>query len=132
MDKRASPFEYRDRGALGEDDMSMMIAALLAAGAAQAPAPATELSDARCVAAFLVMVDEGKSDDDKQAATVGAVYFAGKLYGRNPNIDLTAALRGAEDEVGNNLKAELTRCGAELTTMGTAMTTAGNALQKKP
>jgi len=112
--------------------MSMMMAALLAAGAGQAAMPATELSDTRCVAAFAMMVDQATGDDVKQGATTGLVYFVGKLYGRNPGIDLTAALRPVSDDVGKNLKTELTRCGAELTAVSAAMTAAGNALQAKP
>lgn len=88
---------------------------------------ATEAHDARCLAAisYLIGVDNEKSKDLVPLAT----YFAGKLYGRNPAIDLTATLKGnLVNATEDDLRGAVPGCAAELERAGTAMKTAGAAL----
>lgn len=110
------------------------IALLVLGSAAQAgqQAPATtEDSDARCLAVFSIAA----GSDDKEAqegGKVGAVYFAGKLRGRNPSIDFETALRRVFPALDANATKDRERCVAELRSAGAALTTAGAALQQKP
>lgn len=88
---------------------------------------APEANDARCLAAisYLIGVDNQKAKDLVPLAT----YFAGKLYGRNPAIDLTATLK--DNLVGvteSALRSAVPRCAAELERAGEAMKGAGAAL----
>jgi hypothetical protein len=109
--------------------------ALLALGSAaqaaqQAPAT-TEESDARCLAVFsAAAASEDKAAQD--GGKVGAIYFAGKLRGRNPSVDFETVLRRAFPSLEANSAQDGKRCVAELQSMGAAMTAAGAALQKKP
>jgi hypothetical protein len=102
--------------------------------AAQTPAPiaqSTEASDARCLAVFATLVAKG-DPDTLQGARTGTLLFAGKLFGRNPSVNLEQVLRTAAASLGADPTSDLTRCAAEMTTIGNAMTTAGNALQATP
>lgn len=108
----------------------MFIAFLLQAAAVAAPLP-PERADARCLAAFGMLVNQ--SDETVQrAGQLGAVYFYGKLLGRNPGIDLRTAIEAAAKAVGPNAKAELTRCGSELDRAGTTMQAVGSAMAPEP
>jgi enamine deaminase RidA (YjgF/YER057c/UK114 family) len=91
----------------------------------------TEDSDARCFVAIAMLPS---SDDParQQATRTGSMLFVGKLLGRNPSIDLEAAMRKATAEIGSNLDAELKRCGGEMQAIGASVTSAGMAMQKKP
>ena len=111
-----------------------MIAAtlLLLAQAAPAAAPVTppvspQVADARCVAAFGILGTDAK-DDVVRAAQMGALFFYGKLLGRDPAIDLPAAMVAATGSARGNQKAELARCGAELQRSGEAMQAVGQAM----
>lgn len=105
----------------------MIAALLLLAQAAPAATVTPEQADARCLAAFAAM---GSSDrEDLQRATqLGALYFYGKLLGRNPGVDLQTVLTGAVAAVGKDFRPELTRCGGELERSGRAMRAAGQAM----
>jgi hypothetical protein len=108
--------------------------ALLGLGAAaqagqQTPAT-TEESDARCLAVFS-MAAGGTDTDAQEGGKIGAVFFAGKLRGRNPSVDFETVVRRALPAVEANTTADSARCVAELRAAGTALTAAGAALQKK-
>jgi hypothetical protein len=96
--------------------------------AAQA-APSTEASDARCLAVLSLIVASGDKET-LQAAQTGSFIFVGKLLGRNPSIDLEAAMRTASAAMGENTRPDLVRCGAEITAIGQTMSRVGEALQK--
>lgn len=106
----------------------MLLALALALAAAPIPAVATEASDARCLASISYLIGIAKEEQSKDL-TIVAIYFAGKLYGRNPAIDLTATLKaivaGASE---NDLRAEAPRCATELATAGEALQAAGTAI----
>ena len=110
-----------------------MIAALLALAQATAPVPAAspavtpERADARCLAAFGLLVKDPKPEVQR-ASQMGALFFYGKLLGRNPRIDLRAAMLDAATLTGAQAQAELQRCGTELQRSGEAMQAVGAAL----
>jgi hypothetical protein len=91
----------------------------------------TEDIDARCLVAIFMLASEG--DPTRQQATQnGSMLFVGKLLGRNPSINLEAAMRKAIAEIGSNVNVELKRCGGEMQGIGAAVASAGAAMQKKP
>lgn len=109
----------------------MIAALLLLAQAAPAAAVTPEQADARCIAAFATMASSGK-DPVQRAAQLGALYFYGKLIGRNPQLDLQTAMTAAAKAVGGNPRPELTRCGGELEQSGRAMQAVGQAMGGGP
>ena len=113
-----------------------MIAAtvLMLVQATATPVPAApaapispERGDARCLAAFGLLANEPKPELQR-ASQMGALFFYGKLLGRNPRIDLRAAMMEAATVAGPQVKAELQRCGGELQRSGEAMQAVGAAL----
>lgn len=117
---------------------ALTLASLLLAQAAPAttpsPAPAAsvqagnEATDTRCLVAFAAIGSQQLTPAQAEAAKLGALYFYGRLVGRNPRIDLAAAMRGAAKPVETQLRPELTRCGGELGAAGGAMQAASRSL----
>jgi hypothetical protein len=65
----------------------------------------------------------------KEAGTKAALYFAGKLLGREPGLDLSAVAKTeivAMEKIDR--QAGYTRCGAELQLTGVKLQAAGAAL----
>ena len=112
-----------------------MIAALFAlAQAATAPPPiyvptpvSPERADARCLAAFGMLASDPKPDVQR-ASQMGALFFYGKVLGRNPRVDLKAAMLEAAAMPAAQMQGELQRCGGELQRSGEAMQSVGTAL----
>lgn len=101
-----------------------------------APTPATpslatavspQTADARCMAAFSVLGTDAKTPEILRAAQMGALFFYGKVLGRNPAINLPATMIDAMRTARATQKAELARCGAELQRSGEAMQVVGQA-----
>jgi hypothetical protein len=113
--------------------MPMFAAALFAlvqaaASPAAAPVPVSpERADARCLAAFGMLATDTKADVQR-ASQMGALFFYGKLVGRNPRVDLKAVMLDAAQTVGPRIQGELQRCGGELQRSGEAMQAVGTAL----
>lgn len=108
----------------------MLILPLLVAAAPIAFTGA-DITDAQCVAAFSLAVDGASRSDDaaaKQSLAMGAIYFVGKLKGRNPTLDLEAILRTVSAGVTKNSASTLQRCVVEFRTVGQDMITIGRAL----
>lgn len=94
---------------------------------APAVSPSAMESDARCLAAFAMLVS-GTNAQTAQTAKLGSLFFYGKLVGRNPAIDLSAELVRAATAVSADSRSDLTRCSGELQAAGGAMTAAGSRL----
>jgi hypothetical protein len=91
-----------------------------AAPAGAQDAGAENRSDLRC---FLAMGALGQSAQYKQASTIGAFYFAGRLEGRNPDFDLKRAVRQEIGRMGaQEYAGEIKRCGDLVRARGEAMT----------
>lgn len=98
--------------------------ALLAVSQAARPAPATAAQDASCLALFASIAAEPATKD---AGAAGALYFTGKLLGRDPAIDLGATLAVAAPMLTDNARVatEGKRCGAELEAISDTLKAAG-------
>ncbi|MES2445063.1 MAG: hypothetical protein V4574_19740 [Pseudomonadota bacterium] len=109
-----------------------LLAFALAANLALKPAPDATEQDLRCVAALALIIGS-QGDKADPGLTAGLLYFVGRLDARAPALDLEAGLRrllGAAD-AGEQLKPDMTRCGAILTERGTVLQTIGSSLQGK-
>ena len=109
----------------------MLALLLLAQAAPAAPAPSPAQADARCIVAFGSMAGSD-TEEVQRAAQLGALYFYGKLLGREPAVDLKAAMTAAATAVTANVRPELLRCGTELQRSGEALRAVGQALQNDP
>jgi hypothetical protein len=105
-------------------------AAVLAAAATGAraadPAPAPDL---RCLAVASVLASN--SDPNvKNAGVMAALYYLGKLDGRDPGLDLETRLRQEVTQLSpQEIQSETLRCGAELAARGKTMNEIGLRLQ---
>lgn len=88
----------------------------------------TRTDDLRCLLLVSELVGAG-SAEQKEAGTKAALYFAGKLLGREPGLDLPTV---AKTEIiameKMDRQAGYQRCGAELQLAGIKLQTAGTAL----
>jgi len=115
--------------------LSLIAAGLLAAAGGQVAVSTTEVADLRCFAAFSVKISElGAAQPDRaRDLQSGVLYFAGKLFGRNPRIDLVKVL--PDSFVGFDkpeaVNTELLHCADELQAIGERLDTAGKALEGK-
>lgn len=101
--------------------MMFLIALAAAAGSAGGASQSPQLLDLKCMAAF-GSASETAAAEDKSGLETGTMYFAGKLYGRDPRFDFNAASSAAAQALETmDLQAELLRCGAELEALSKAM-----------
>ena len=115
----------------------LLIAATLAAAspALAAPAPSakadTVTSDVRCMLTMIAVSNLNK--DRLGAAQFGSHFFLGRIYAREPGIDLAAAVKAQVPTLGpQQLQAELQRCGPVVTAAGKNFQTAMSGLAPPP
>ncbi|GGD61067.1 hypothetical protein [Croceicoccus mobilis] len=106
------------------------MALALPAAAQDKPADPQE-ADAVCLAFTALLA--GQSDEKLQAAgTMGTLYYIGKLKARDPDIDLTATMRGSVEALKTgNREMIAKRCGMEFQQVGDELRQAGAALKSE-
>jgi hypothetical protein len=106
---------------------ALALCALASAARAQAPSPGDTRADVRCLLAFGALL---QNPAYKDAAGTGMFYFAGRLDGRDPNLDLAAAMKR---EIGNmataDYRTEAQRCGQALKARNEALKATGEAVK---
>lgn len=107
---------------------SVMSAALALAGGAQAATSAGN-HDLQCfIAASQIALSNDQ--DTKSQGLIASMFFAGKIFGANPSIDLKAALATETDRMAKlDMQALLKECGAEMKSRGDQIQVAGQALE---
>ncbi len=88
-------------------------------------------ADLRCL---VVALDMGNSVDPdiKNLAPLAAMYYIGRIEGRDPRLDLEAKLTGELMKMSAaERQAEVRRCGADLSAKGKLLSDIGANLQKK-
>ena len=86
--------------------------------------------DLKCFGAIsqLAISDDAET---KSVGMMGSVFFAGKIFGANPDIDLNAALLSVAQSLEPEDMSQLfERCGAELTRRGKQVEAAGDYVMK--
>ncbi|MEO1043990.1 MAG: hypothetical protein AAFX04_00965 [Pseudomonadota bacterium] len=110
-------------------------AALAASALTMAPAQAQmrmsadTADDVDCIIALSTIDDGGATDDIETAA----IYFFGKLNGRNPELDLEAAIRArfaALTDENASFEAIALECSAEVVEQGQYLESVGQALSE--
>jgi hypothetical protein len=92
---------------------------------------ADTVADVRCVA---VGIRSAELPDSRQKSTglLMALYFIGRLDGRDPKLDLEALLAAQLSKMtAADFTAEATRCGNSLATKGAQITRVGQDLLKQ-
>ena len=111
-----------------------LIGCLLGVGQPVFAAPSGAMSAATIhnVQCFIATSTLSASSDKSQssAGLMGAIFFAGKIFGSDPNVDLTAAVRAQSSKLTQNqINSLLAECGTEMKARGNEITAAGQALQ---
>ncbi len=87
------------------------------------------IHDIQCFVATSSLI----GNSNKSVSMVGMMdsfFFAGQLFGAEPKIDLTAALKEYGSHLGpDQIKSLLVECGAEMKARGHEMTAAGEELE---
>ena len=106
--------------------------ALSATAVSAQPTPAYSAHDLQCFIATSSLADGSNDAAITSNGMMAAMYFAGKLYGASPHIDITAALDAESDKMtAVDMGTLLKECGAELETHGHEIEAAGRAMQAK-
>lgn len=109
----------------------MLIALLLALSA---PGGGTlQQRDLRCGAA-LTSVTSSVPEAERGGVAAGAMFFIGRIEGRDPGVNLTEALIGVvgdEKSFMSALPSELKRCPAEMQVKGESLKSMGDALKRR-
>jgi hypothetical protein len=83
----------------------------------------------------LIAVAELVSSSDSTTKSVGlfaSMFFAGQVFGGNPTVDLTAAVKAEASKLTpDDVKALQVRCGAEMKARGEQISAASAALMAK-
>lgn len=107
---------------------SILCASLATAASAAAPAAAGN-HDVQCfIAASQVALSDDQ--DTKTKGMIASMFFAGKIFGAHPSINLKAALAaeaGRMDKI--DMQGLLKECATEMQTRGDQIQAAGDALQ---
>ena len=108
----------------------MLLAGTLSTNAIAQTAPAEVPHDVQCFLATALLASSPEKDK-KTMGLFASMYFAGQIYGRDPQIDLLAAARaGVPLLTPDNLKALYTSCGQELSSRGKEISAVGEILTK--
>lgn len=102
---------------------AVAIAMTLCAGTAHAQSADAQAADTRCAMLGLAMAGgQNASPEQRQAGTIMALYYVGRLHGRAPNFDLRAAIQQQAQTLSQELaQAEGQRCGLEFRAVGQAL-----------
>ena len=116
--------------------VAIALAALTTAGFAQ-PSAAAELTpavkqDVRCFVLFLIAAGTATEDESKHGASVGVMYYFGKLRIEAPTLSLADAIRDEAAAFENNPQAEAIgeACDSELQERGSDLMNLGEELDK--
>lgn len=92
--------------------LSILAAATITAGGLVQANSAYD-NDVRCVVTLMHLANLAEEKDASGVSTA-ALYFLGKVDGRNPDIDLVAAADIIQSSPDYDLTGEATRCASEL------------------
>lgn len=109
-------------------------AILVFTGPAQSMAPSLSApvkNDVECFMLYAMGVDLAKDDQARQAASLGTMYFVGKLQVGAPGLDLAEAVRREAEAIQTNPNAKDigAACDAEVQKRGKELIDLGQQLQ---
>lgn len=110
----------------------LVVAVFLTIGmrsAAVAAAGLDEVHDTQCLAVAGLMLNDSGSGLS-EAGLIGAMFYMGKLFGRDPNYDMVAAMKPVVETMTEaSVKTVAAECSAELALRSKQMAEAGAALK---
>lgn len=93
---------------------------------------AATAKDVRCLVVSAVLLSSTKEKSIGTAATMSALYFMGRLDGRDPELDLEGQVTDAAlTMTPADIKDEAMRCGKELQARGEAISAIGARMQSR-
>ena len=102
---------------------------LASTGSTAQPVTASLSHSLQCLLISSAMIESGDAKL-KSAGLMSAMFFAGQVFGADPKIDLTTALKGKLPKLDAPTVARLQKdCGQELQARGGQITAAGEAIQ---
>jgi len=111
--------------------MAVLIALAATPSLAQPAAPDTT-HNAQCFVAIAVLANSDKPEL-KTMGLMGSIFFAGEIFGQNPHIDFTAAIKAAAAPMTNDQAQALrVQCGAEMAARGKEISAAGQSMAPAP
>ena len=108
--------------------MLLTALSLAAALTTAAPDPATE-GDLRCVAVIASVLGKGEVEGEVKAGLVGGMmFFVGRIEGREPTLDLKAALRRTFNSptITQEIEDNRQRCADIMQSRGNLLMSLGN------
>ena len=106
---------------------------MLSLFAAAAASAATLQSDLQCLAIYTYAVATAEKEADRLPATLGTMYFYGRVEQQSPTADLAVQLQGAAEQLEKMGKAPLLElgeaCDKQLEAAGFRMQSAGQRMQ---
>jgi len=108
--------------------LTIVLIAAAAVGRAAQAADDVAAADVRCLAVATVL-SSNADPNVKNAGLMAALYYLGRVDGRQPTLDLEARLKQAYEQMSlQDVQAEARRCGAELGVRGKAVSEIGARL----
>ena len=109
--------------------LSLAVMAVSAIGFAARAADDVSAADIRCLA-VATLLSSNADPNVKNAGLMAALYYLGKVDGRDPRLDLESRLKQEFLQLSaQQVQAEASRCGAELGVRGKAVSEIGARLQ---
>jgi hypothetical protein len=107
--------------------------ALSFAAAATAQDISGNEADLRCATVGLTLAGSPQSNEQmRDAGTMIAIHYIGKVYGRSPEIDLEdEVLRLTRTMTPEDLESERIRCGTEFQALGASLIAMGESMQRR-
>lgn len=109
----------------------MIISTFLALALSASAIDEANTADARCLAWFLMLENKPDQYWDATFAKSAALYYAGRISGRDPAADLQAMIGRAAPTARNLSAAERAQCKAALKPIGVALHDGGDAINRR-
>jgi hypothetical protein len=108
----------------------LVVLAVLLPGISHGDDSNDQTRDVRCLLAAVAMMNS-PNNTIRAAAATSALYYLGRVDGREPHLDLEKLLAQQSQQISpTDLVAESKRCGQELSTRARILSTIGQRLPK--
>ena len=107
---------------------ALVLMAFMHGGPAHGESPPLT-DDTRCFVAAMSLLQTTSNNVVRNAAVTSALYYLGRLEGRDPNLDLEKVITEESQRMTqSDIRSELDRCGKALSARGAVITAIGQKL----
>ena len=107
---------------------ALVLMALMHVGRAHGESPPLT-GDVRCFVAAMSLLQATPNNEVRNAAVSSALYYLGRLEGRDPNLDLEKIVAEESQRMTpSDIRSELERCGKALSARGSMITKIGQKM----